>query len=254
MLKIFLLLVVILLSCQPRQPLSEQFPVPPEEQEWITYEGRVPLDDKRNLYIEVSMLPIGTTGEGNYKLTETLEDNNSQTVISEFKGDYSTYTIADEVVIVQFYNSAMTEGIKRVFTSNNGKTLSEKYFRKSDLKLKKEGDQKLVVLDNAEPITPDADYNLVKHTSKLFTVEGYFRHNGDSAVFFEINTKEKWAVSKYGVYGQAAHEYHQLVKDKFDAIYLKGIGFSIDHINKDGKKIQALVFKKILQTSLPASP
>jgi hypothetical protein len=133
------------------------------------------------------------------------------------------------------------------------KTMNEEYFRNTDLVLQVKGQYTLVVLDKkAVPITYDAQFNLVRRMSRPFTVEGYFTHKGDSADFFEINTKEAWAVSKHGAYIQAINQYHQLAKVKFENLYLKAVAYPIHHVNKDGKEGEALVFKKIIQmTSSP---
>ena len=239
----------LIFSCQQTRERAEAFPIRDEE-DWFVYEGRVPLDEKKNLYIELALNPSGTiAGEGSYKLTEILEEGNALSHQPPLTGTYATYGNNPDELVIQLYHSSLAEGFKRVYISKTKKRLVERYFQRSDLRLKRLGDHKLFVLDGDEAITLDENANLIKRSSKLFTVEGYFRHNVDSAVFYEMNTKERWSVAKYGAYEQATREYHMLVNDKFDAIYLKGIGFSFHYVNTDGQKTEALVFKKILQTS-----
>ena len=62
-------------------------------------------------------------------------------------------------------------------------------------------------------------------------------------------------MSKLGDYHQAISQYHKLTKQKFEVTYLKAIGYSIEQTNREGKQIEALVFKKVLQmTSSPSPP
>jgi hypothetical protein len=165
-------------------------------------------------------------------------------------------------MIIQFINSAQPEGVTRTYltpgysgniTNSHLKMIREESFRKTDLVVKLESKNTLAVLDqDLIPVSPDPAHHLTKRTSRLFTVEGYFRHNGDTADFFEMNTREHWAVSKLGDYHQAIRQYHKLVKEKFEITYIKATGYSIRHINRDGREIEALVFKRVLQmTSSP---
>ena len=131
--------------------------------------------------------------------------------------------------------------------------IREEVFRDSDLTVKLKGKNTLVVLDESlQPVTIDPVFNLHRRTSKLFTVEGYFRHNGDTADFLEMNTKESWAVSKLGDYRHAIRQYHQLTSEKFEVTYLKGVAYTIRQTNRQGNAVDALVLKNILQmTSAP---
>ena len=228
----------------------EEFPPEPEENNiWITYEGRVGLDDKASLYIELSMLPSNAVGEGFYHLKEVLEPEAAGLPLAVLKGKYST--------IIQLHNSVRSPGLTRTYqapgfrgniTDSHLTMIREEPFRAADLTLKLQAKHKLIVLDDRlQVVSDDPAHNLVSRTSRPFTIEGYFRHNGDSADFSELNTGEVWAVSKYGDYPKAIRQYHQLTTEKFELTYLKGIGFSIRHVNKEGTEIDALVIKKVLQ-------
>jgi hypothetical protein len=192
-----------------------------------------------------------------------LETDFAYTPIGSFNGKYSTlYGEGPEEIFIQFHNSARPEGLKRTFLSPrlNGnqtdtpvKMIREELFRHTDLAVRIEGNHRLIVLDkNSKPVNGDPDFNLIKRTSKLFTLEGYFRYTGYAADFYEINTRERWVVSKQGEYHYAIRQYHQLTKDKFEVTYIKAIGFSIQHTSEEGIPMDALVIKRVLQmTSSP---
>jgi len=262
--KMICFLVLGTFSCEMEKKPEERFSLyQAESNGWIVYEGCVPLNEESNLFIELSMLPSDPVGEGFFQMKEFIEENYHYTPASTFKGKYSTlYGEGADDMVVQFHNSAQAEGVKRTYltpgfegnlTDTHIKMIREEPFRQTDLAVKIQGKNKLLVLDQHQKlISAEPQFNLTKRTSKLFTLEGYFRHNGDTVDFLEMNTKEKWAVSKLGEYGQAIHQYHRLTKDKFEVTYLKAIGYSIQHTNKEGKEVDALVFKKVLQmTSSP---
>jgi hypothetical protein len=262
--KILTFFILTALSCHTEKKPAEKFPSDDTRTGWTTYEGRVPLSETRNLYLEVSMLPSALLGEGDFRLLEFLEDANLQVILSETHGQYTTIYDGDSNdLIIHFHNSAQAKGIRRsyistasptYFTDADVKVIREESFRNTDLVLKTQGKNKLVVLDaRLKPVTLEAQYNLLKRTSKLFTVEGYFRHSGDTADFLEMNTGEKWAISKLGAYEQATRQYHQLVKEKWEVTYLKAVGYSVSHVGSVEKETDALVLKTILQmTSSPS--
>jgi hypothetical protein len=256
------LLYVILLSmfsCENHKQTTETFPPSAEENRaWITYEGRIPLDESTNLYLEIRMVSSNQSGDGVYEMKEYLEAPNNVSSPTSYKGKYSTlHGETPEEMIVQFYNSSHPDGLRRTYltpgfrgnlTDSQLKMIREEPFRTTDLTVKTLGKDKLLVLDDhLQAVSNESEHNLVKRTSKPFTMEGYFRHNGDSADFVEMNTGERWAVTKYGEYHKAIREYHQLTRKKFDVTYLKGIGFSIRHINRQGRDVEALVIKRVLQ-------
>ncbi len=194
-----------MLSCQNEKKADDRFPFPAgEDNGWVVYEGRVPLNEKAFLYQEVSMFPINLTGEGFYELAEYIEENDGYTPVSSFRGKYATfYGREPEERLVEFYNSIHPEGFRRTYpghstlkdnrTATHLQMVGEEIFRKTDLTLKIQGKNKLIILDQRlEAVTLEPEYNLAKRTSRLFTIEGYFRHTGDTADFFEMNTKERW--------------------------------------------------------------
>jgi len=259
--KIIYFILAGLFSCQGEKTPEAFFPRDQQEENvWMVYEGRVPLSDDSHLYMEVSMLPSDQIGEGAFQLKEFMETDGALIPISSFEGKYSTLygeTPGDQVI--QFLHSAQEKGVKRSyltsgfqsdFKNSQIRMIREELFRKTDLTVKVDGKNKLLVLDeHLRPLVLDPQFNLTRRLSKLFTIEGYFRHNGDTADFLEMNTRERWAVTKLGSYHQAIRQYHELTTEKFQVTYLKGIGYSIRHTNKAGKETEALVLKKILQMS-----
>jgi hypothetical protein len=224
------------------------------EPEWIVYEGEVPLDESRSLALEVSLKQGLNVSEGTYTLTETEETENAVSELPHSRGIYTAEFRPDtEDWIIHLHNSALPTGVKRIYRSDHN-TIKEEIFRKNDLMLKKQDDDLLLVLNSEkEPITTEADNNLVKRTSRLFTVEGYFVYKGKTAEFYEMNTREKWSVSKRGAFYEAANQYHELAKEKFESLYLKAVAFSI---HNPSAKIEdhILVFKRIIQTSSSPVP
>jgi hypothetical protein len=251
MVRYFFVMFCLLCACSDAKRSEEEFPVK-SNTDWITYEGRIPVNDKDNIYLEVTMLP-GSPGEGYYKLDEFLETPAGVEKTGSFKGNYLTFSTPAGEIEIHFQNSSYPTGIKRRYTSPDGKRIREEDYRVRDLVLRKDGDYKLIALDNAnEPISTDDNFNLSKRTSNVFTVEGKFAHVGDSSVFYEVNTNQTWAVSRQGSYELATRQYHQLANSKNEGIYLKGTGFSIRQIDSRGRSKESLVFKKIItMTSNP---
>ena len=247
------------MSCQKTKPCAETFPIEDSgARRWSVYEGKVPLNEETYLQIEVSMLPSEVLGEGAFRLTESLQVEDARQIVTKAEGRYSTiYGDGPENLIVHLHNSAHPTGFSRTYLSRRGgtnsnspgKVLKEELFRQTELTLKSHGRNKLLVLDqHLEPVALDAEYNLFKRTSVLFTVEGYFRHNGDTADFFEINTQEKWPIAKLASYENACKEYHKLVKEKHEVTYMKATAYAINQFDQpEEEAVDALVFKKILQ-------
>lgn len=253
MYKCFLVLLAIATACTDLKRSEEEFPVQTTS-DWITYEGRVPVTDKENLYMEISMLP-GNAGEGYYRLEEFLETPTDVNKIGSFKGTYSNFSTPSGELEIHFQNSSYAEGIAYRYPSLDGKRIREQEYRVRDLVLRNDGGNKLIALDNAnQPISLDERHNLSKRTSHLFTIEGKFAHVGDSSVFYETNTKQVWPLSRQGAYELATRQYYQLSDVKNEGIYLKGIGFSVREVDKRGHRKEALVIKSIIaMTSSPIS-
>ncbi len=251
MFRFFFASLIALTACSDLKRSEEEF-VTKHDSEWITYEGRIPVNDADNLYLEVSMLP-GSPGEGQYKLQEYLETTSGLERVGAFKGTYTTFSKPSGDIEIHFQNSSYPTGIKRTYRSPDGKRIREEDYRVRDLVLRKDGDFRLIALNNSgEPISLESDHNLSRRTSIIFTIEGQFAHVGDSSVFYEMNTDHSWPVSRQGLYALATRQYHQLANAKNEGIYLKGTAFSIRQVDRRGRAKEALVFKKIItMTSAP---
>lgn len=246
----FLFPVIILLcfGCNDLKKSEEEFPVK-SSTDWITYEGRIPVNENDYLYLELSMRP-GNAGEGTYRLEELLRTQAGSEKVGSFRGSYSSFATPRGDIEIHFQGSSYPTGIRRTSTSADGKRIREEEYRVRDLVLRKDGDHRMIALDNAnEPISVDLDDNLSKRTSTIFTVEGTFAHVGDSAVFYEVNTERVWPVSKQGEYALAIRQYYELANLKNEGVYLKGTGFSIDQLNLKGERKESLVLKKIISMS-----
>jgi hypothetical protein len=237
----------------PEQPAS----LPSDDSDNLVYEGRIPLGEERFLYMEVTLVPDNLSGDGKYYLKEWIEEKDAPpSLFSELKGLYNAAHVQgadDQYLLIQLQHSGNTSGVKRVFSIPGERKIRSATFRTDDLELQMSGQNLLIVLDGErQPITKDAVFNLLKRSSRLFTVEGYLTHRGDTADFLEMNTGEKLVVSKTGAYEEAIRQYHILRKDKYEPIYLKAVGYTVQVRNTRKKKIDALVLKKLLQmTSAP---
>lgn len=253
MYRFYCVLLLIASACNDLKRSEEEFPAQMTS-DWITYEGRVPVTDEHNLYMEISMLP-GNAGEGYYRFDEFLETPTEVNKIGSFKGIYSNFSTPSGEIEVHFQNSSYPEGIRYRYPSLDGKRIREQEYRIRDLVLRLDGGQKLIALDNGnQPISMDERHNLSKRTSNLFTIEGKFAHVGDSSIFYEMNTKQVWPLSRQGAYELATRQYYQLSDVKNEGIYLKGIGFSVREVDERGYRKEALVIKSIIaMTSSPVN-
>jgi hypothetical protein len=220
------------------------------------YEGRVPIGEERFLYLEVTLIPGQVGGEGQYVLNETVEEKTGVSAFPERHGLYSTlygYGKEKRDVLIQLHNSSVPDGIRRIYTNPGERVVKHGFFQITDLVLQAQGESKMVVLDSdSKPLTEDPLYNLDKRASRVFTLEGYLTHRGDTADFFEMNTGERMMVSKTGAYDEAIRQYHVLRKEKYEGIYLKAVGYRVTIRDSRGKQREALVLKKLIQmTSAP---
>lgn len=257
---IIFLLVMAIFSCRTEvKPDEQPADVARPTNAWSTYEGRVPLNETTDLYLELSMHDQNANKEGSFILKEYLEGDHVSTPAGSYAGKYSTlYGNVPGKILLQFHNSAHPEGFKRTYpyvsrgsiTGTSVKVIREEFFRNTDLVVMITGTNKLVVLDqHLQPVSLERELNLYKRTSRLFTIEGYFRHLGDTAEFVEMNTRERWPVSKLGDYYHAIRQYHQLTTNKFQVTYLKAVAFSIERAKIQQNGSDALVIKKVLQMS-----
>lgn len=252
-----LVLLFFTLSChQAERQVDGSLPDEERSIEWITYEGRVPLDESRALYIEVSLRET-LAGQGQFRMVEYLEATGKVTDLSSFSGNYTTlYGQTPSEQLIQFQDTRLTEPLRRSYPATTPasqdrparKVIREESFRDRDLVVRISGRYKLLILDhNMNTLSDEREHNLLRRMAKPFTVEGYFRHNGFSADFREMNTGEKWQVFKAGDYQKAIRQYYQLTEKKFEVAYLKGIGFPARVTNEDGTETEVLVIKRVLQ-------
>jgi hypothetical protein len=249
-----LFLLVGIVQCSTRE---EPASLPSDYSDKSVYEGRIPLGEERFLYMEVTLVPDNATGDGQYYLKEWVEEKEMPArLFSESKGLYNAIYgqgSDNQVLVFQLLHSGNPDGVKRVYSPPGERKIKTTQFRKDDLELQASGENLLIVLDaDREPITREPVFNLLKRSSRLFTVEGYLTHRGDTADFLEMNTGEKLLVAKTGAYEEAIRQYHILRQDKYEPIYLKAIGYTVQIRNSKKKMIDALVLKKLLQmTSAP---
>jgi hypothetical protein len=253
---LFLFTLCLFLSCAPKKETLQFYPDSEPNSEWSSYEGRIPLDDHRALVIEMNLLASATPAEGEYQLFEYIDNGSSIDAISKLTGSYSSYREGENVV-VQLFNSSLGDLVNRTYYAKNERgdlRYREEKLRAVDLRLLRHDDETFSVLaTTSKPVSVNANDRIYKRTSVYFTIEGYFRHTGDSADFFEVNTETRWAVTKMGAYGAAIRQYHELAQDKFQPVYLKGVGFSINRPDEKGNRVEALVIKKLVQMSSLAS-
>ncbi|MBT1702184.1 hypothetical protein [Chryseosolibacter indicus] len=252
--KLLLLLTLVINACNNTKEAAIDYSNEVYERSIVNavYEGRIPVGEDRFLYLELALFPGSVDGEGTYSLEEVLEDKALRDQpLHLSKGMYTIsygYGEKKEDYIIQLHNSSHSAGLKRVYSASN--KIYEETFRKTDLVLLSEGNKRLLVLDKeSNPITREREYNLTQRASKLFTVEGYFTYKSDTADFYEVNTRENMAITRLGAYYEACRQYHELTEKKAEPIYLKAVGFMIKTVDAKGKETEALVLKRIIQTS-----
>jgi hypothetical protein len=248
---LLLLMALFTFSCSTKQndKGTQQILEPVSDGVASVYEGRIPLDDKRNIFFEISLTPSVNANEGTYTLTEFIEAEEVVSGNFSAKGLYSA--IDNKMGEREFYlqNSARPDKLKRIYQTETG-SIREENFRNKDLVIQSADNNMMTVLDNnATPVSTAFQYKLVKRASDLFTIEGYFRHKGDTSEFFEMNTERTWPVLKLGAYMEAARQYYKLATKKGEPVYLKGTAYTVDLTTKGNKKIKALIFKRVIQTT-----
>lgn len=247
----FLFFCVLLYSCGKEPVPADAFNVLPSQLR--QFEGRVSLGTDELLRYEIDFIEGDITGEGIYKMKESLETPNGLELLQEITGQYTSafgYGDQQDAVIIRLHHSSLPDGVKRVFKANpSTRIITEEVFRKKDLTLGKINEFTLMVLDNRlQPVSDDADHFLYRKTSRPFTVEGYFVHLGNNLSFHELNTDEDMDVAKLGEYETALKNYYQLRIEKSEKLYLKGVGYTTVVTDaKTGKQKEMLVLKKIIQ-------
>ncbi len=217
------------------------------EPEWILYEGIVELESGEEITIELS-LERGSPGlDANYKLNEWSAENN---VYMMGRSSQSTYTTlmgpSPDEVIIKLHDSRINQ--PRFFghlTPDQAKRMFKEKERTTDLYFKTKGNRLVRIDRNFNEIGSER-YSLIRR-SKAFTVEGYITFVNDTSEFFEMNTRETWALSDRGMFAKARSKYFSLAKEKFEGIYVRGLGYVVDHQSADGQTIDALVLRNIYE-------
>ncbi|MBY0433416.1 MAG: hypothetical protein K2U26_04830 [Cyclobacteriaceae bacterium] len=237
--KKLLLIILVFASCAKYKKVNQPIFVNPiaSEDEWAEYEGRW-LTNGGIVRLELS-LQTGSFGyDANYKLHEFFSDRRATNCIS--RGGYSTYS--------GFANKELGLRLHDLSEYKYGAFLRYKPFydkgAPDEMYFMTRGKEELLPCDdNFKPITTDTRYTLHKR-SKLFTVEGYFTFEADSAKFFERNTFEHWKLADLGEFQELKSHYQKLATEKFEGIYLKALAYAVSDSTAERKS--ALVVKRII--------
>jgi hypothetical protein len=228
---------LLLIGCSTSKK-EEQVPFPVltiADDEWVNYEGRW-LTKGGILRLELSLNGGAYGVDSYYKLQESFHSDSlarGTTSHGKFSTNFNPNTKQFKICLHDL--SEYSHGTHWRYKRPN---LSEEMFF-----ITRGNDELLPSNDNYEPITTDKRYTLHKR-SKLFTVEGYISFEGDQAVFFERNTMERWSLADLGEFDQLNSSYHQLAKEEYEGIYVKGLAYSVsDTTSLNGET--SLVVKRI---------
>jgi hypothetical protein len=230
-------LLFLLSACNLHEEKHEPFPLPtiPDNQ-WTTYEGKW-LTEEGIVRVELS-LKTGPFGiDSDFKLGESTELN-SKAFGSFSKGKYTVlYGLPNNEVGIVINNlGAKTKSFHFRHKESSQFDMSEEMFFLT------RGDGELLPCDrNFNPITTDPRFGLHKILDK-FTVEGYVTFESDKALFFEQNTGVEWRLANLGEYDEVKTKYEELVKEKFEGIYVRALAYS----TPDAVSGKAIVIKRII--------
>jgi hypothetical protein len=244
--KLYPAIMVLLFCCQPENKEAEVFPsVYYDESNWVIYEGIIPLESGEEITMELSLRPGSPGLDSDYRLEEWNQEHNSYMMGRHSANKYTTLTGSHpDEVIIKLHNSKINREI--VFGSESPEELiriQKSLDRTTDLFFKSKGNELVLVDDNFEEINPQK-YSLIRR-SKTFTVEGYVTFVNDTFEFFEMNTRENWALADRGLISKARSNYYSMAKEKFEGVYIKGLAYSVDYVSSSGKEIDALVLRNI---------
>lgn len=248
---LWIFLLVMMISCHRPKLSTESFPNLYQfaTDEWATYEGTIELPSGEVINVELS-LKAGSPGFDSYYKFNELE-NGTYTYMWRrfFAGTYTTLMGASpDEFIVQLHGARMgTVMVTGEVSEQNMKKLMARRNETTELYFKSVGSDQLVLTDEYfRPISDDQKHVLVKR-SRLFTVEGYVTFVNDTSEYFEQNTRENWALANYGLYDSVRSQYQKLATEKYEGIYLKGLAYTVAHIDASGKDIDALTIKDIYE-------
>lgn len=246
--KTFSFFLLLLFGCENE---SSEVAIAPheydEESEWAVYEGIVPTEFGEELIMELSLSPGSPGVDADYKLREWNTERNVYMMQRSSHDKYTTLTgpNPDEVIINLHRTGVNNELIHGPLTEQEAKRIAGKNRHKNELFFKSK-DNELILLDTRLQEVDRSKYSLIRR-SKLFTVEGYITFVNDTSEFFEMNTREYWASADRGMFSKAKSNYFLLAKEKFEGIYLRGLGYAIDHKSATGKNVEALVLRNIYE-------
>lgn len=235
-------LLLMLISCARQHPPTEPFPtllVP--DAEWVAYEGILRNGNGQDVHVELELIPASPGIDSWYKIRESLSDPadpKSVIIGAHSRGTYSVLQGSHGQNIVKINDRSLVSAV------NRGKLYGAHDHVGEDLMLASNGNDELLLLD--EDLRPAGPRYKLLRRSDLFTVEGYFTVYGDTAEYFERNTRKGWAVARFAEYDDAVMTYHSLATEPHEGLYLKALAYSTKRKNAEGREIDALVFKRIL--------
>lgn len=239
---VLILLAAAVFSCSRPLPVSEPYPnYLIEDEDWIVYEGMLPSLYGPDVRVELSLFPGAPGLDSRYQMME-YPDARSPRSYNGLIGSRGRYIVlySAEGQIIHIPDRSFIKAI-----SMRGEFPMPE-IGKENLYLKSDGEHKLIFLDENLKKS-NGNYVLIRRASPLFTVEGYFSVYDDTTDFFERNTRKEWPVAELAEYNEAVKNHNYLSKKKFEGVYLKALAYTVRHLNQEGKEIDALVFKKILQ-------
>jgi hypothetical protein len=236
-----IVLAAAVFSCSRPQPVSEPYPnYLIEEENWIVYEGTLPASYGTDVHVELSLFPGSPGLDSRYQMSEypdTVWPKEYERWIKSAGRYIMLYSPKGPIIHITDRNFITA-------ISMRGELQIPEY-GKENLYLKSEGEHELVFVDENLK-EKNREYVLIRRSSPLFTIEGYFSVYNDTTDFYERNTQKEWSVAHLGAYDEAVKKHNYLAKEKFEGVYLKALAYTVRHLARDGKEIHALVFKKIL--------
>jgi hypothetical protein len=246
------LLTALLLSCSTKEETQLPLENPTayeSEAEWIHYEGYYPDRRGGKLTLELSLKTGGVGIDNQFKFSERDYSCDCKFHGGTSEGTYSTmYGANPSETVIHLRGKGFTQYVTAGNKSIDGKKfLTERSELEISIYFRSDGNDKLLAVDSdLRPLSELGEYTLYRR-SKPFTVEGYLTFDKDSAEFFEMNANENWVVAKLGSYQEAKRKYIGLATEKYEGVYLKGLAYSINHVNAKGKDVDALVLRRILE-------
>ncbi len=254
--KKYVLVLLILLACNPKDGHEEQNVVVaddvPAYEEWMVYEGVVRSDAGNDIKIELSLLQGVVGAVSKYKTQEEYIGVGKEKLLTTSMGDYHIlYGTGDDLLINIPTNKGYSFGwlgsSYGMGTAKIDSDLMEKAkISKLTFKTGRNSNELTMVDDHSMPMANDDRYTLKKR-SHLFTVEGFVTIEPQVTDFFEINTRENWPVSKAGSYGEVEEKYIELAAERHEGIYTKAVAYYIDDSDSTGREFKSLVIKRIVE-------